>query len=121
MTAWSAVYVRPVAPQKRLSFPLDVVPRQSAEFRGYLAATTLALDLAGAETDLPELAAELGVPLISSSRSREQEHLWPALTLKAPDTAAACELGRWMLSDHAANDKVCRFARKRCQPGLRRG
>jgi hypothetical protein len=60
LTAWSAVYVRAVAPQKRLSFPLDVVPRQSAEFRGYLVATTLALDLAGAETDLPELAAELG-------------------------------------------------------------
>jgi hypothetical protein len=89
---------------------IKVVQAESAEYRAYLAATTLALDVAGFDPALPIQAAELQVPCIASVRSAEQARLWPALCLREQDPERAADLGRQLLTDYALALEVCVYA-----------
>jgi glycosyltransferase involved in cell wall biosynthesis len=80
-------------------------------YRKHLAATTLALDLSGANPGLPGEAADLGVPCIGSRNNPMQEMLWPELTLDHPSTSNALALARTLLTDQAEAAKHCERAR----------
>ncbi len=87
------------------------VPKESPNFRHYLSASTLAIDLDGAEQSLAVQAAELGVPCVGKARQNRQARLWPELTAESADQAA--ELGRWMLTDQGEAAEICERARQR--------
>jgi hypothetical protein len=93
--------------------PVTVVPRHSPTYLSSLAASTLALDLGGANPALAAESAALGVPCISLTRQAEQLRLWPALSLESPDPMAAAKLARWMLTDQGAAAEVCMRAGQR--------
>jgi hypothetical protein len=92
------------------------VPMHDPAHRRHLAASTLALDLAGADEALPQRAAELGVPCISRAQVAGQRWLWPDLCLKQPDVAAAVLLARTMLTDQGEAEAACARARQRVAP-----
>ena len=93
------------------------VPAGSAAFMRHLAASTLALDLGGAEPTLAAEAARLCVPCIGLARREGQRTLWPELSLTEADTAEATGLARWMLTDQGAAADVCARARQQlCSP-----
>lgn len=108
LSAWSSL---------TLEFGPDETPGigpVSVDGPGYgrhLAASTLALDLTGADADLPARAAEAGVPCIGSLRHPEQARLWPDMSLASPDPDAAAGLGRWMLTDQGDAAEACARAR----------
>ena len=89
------------------------VPANSSGYQNYLATSTLALDLGGAQPTLPALAAEVGVPCIGLDNHGEQVWLWPDLCMDNPDAILATKLGRWMLTDHGDAAAVCALAWKR--------
>ena len=93
--------------------PVTVVPGDSPTYRSSLAASTLALDLGGANPALPAESADLGVPCIGLTRQADQLRLWPELSLESPDPTAAATLARWMLTDQGDAAEVCRRARQR--------
>lgn len=93
--------------------PVTVVPGDSPAYRSSLAASTLALDLGGANPALPAESADLGVPCIGLTRQVDQRRLWPELSLESPDPTAAATLARWMLTDQGDAAEVCRRARQR--------
>ena len=77
----------------------SVVPIGLPGWRRHLAASALAIDLAGVAPELPGMAAELGVPSIGLPMSADQADLWPSLTLAGPDVPAAARLARAILTD----------------------
>jgi len=87
------------------------VPRESPAFRHYLSASTLAIDLDGADPSLAAQAAELGVPCVGVARQSQQARLWPELTPESGDQAP--ELCRWMLTDQGMAAEICERARRR--------
>ncbi|HVS81103.1 MAG TPA: glycosyltransferase family 4 protein [Pyrinomonadaceae bacterium] len=112
LSAWSAVELK-FGSRSRRAFRCTTVPANSPEFPGFLATSTLALDLGGLEPSLPLRAAELAVPLIGLSLHKDQRWLWPDLTLEKPDLRTAVEKGRWMLADQGDAAKACALASKR--------
>jgi hypothetical protein len=114
LQVWSSVALEVDAesvPGERL--PVTVVPGHSPTYRSSLAASTLALDLGGANPALPAASAALGVPCIGLTRQAEQLRLWPELSLDRSDPMAAATLARWMLTDQGDAAAVCRRARQR--------
>ena len=97
--------------------PVTVVPGDSPTYRSSLAASTLALDLGGANPALPAESADLGVPCIGLTRQVDQLRLWPELSLESPDPTAAATLARWMLTDQGDAAEVCRRACQRLASG----
>jgi len=93
--------------------PVTVVPEDGPTYRSSLAASTLALDLGGAQPALPAESADLGVPCIGLTRQVDQLQLWPELSLESSDQMAAATLARWMLTDQGDAAGVCRRARQR--------
>jgi hypothetical protein len=89
------------------------VPRESDAYTAHLAASTLALDLAGCDERLPILAAELGVPCIGSAAVEGQRTLWPDLTIDSSNVRAATVAGRRVLTDQCEAARVCAAARGR--------
>src|SRR5262245_16485107 len=87
------------------------VPRGSPAFRHYLSASTLAIDLDGADQSLAAQAAELGVPCVGDARQSQQARLWPELTLESGDQAA--EMCRGVLTDQGVAADICDRARRR--------
>lgn len=95
------------------AFQCKTVPTSSSEFRSYLAATTLALDLGCVEGALPVWTVKLAVPSIGLSCNAKQQWLWPDLTLEKPDVSMAAQMGRRMLTDQVDAAKACALARRR--------
>lgn len=89
-----------------------VVPADTPSYRRHLAASTLALDLAGVNPRLPVQSAELGVPCIGLQRTAEQARLWPELSLEVADEDRAAVLGRWMLTDQGEAAALCARAQE---------
>ena len=98
--------------------PVTVVPGDSPAYWSSLAASTLALDLGGANPALPAESADLGVPCIGLTRQADQMRLWPELALENPDPTAAATLARWMLTDQVEAAEVCLRARQRLAAGV---
>jgi glycosyltransferase involved in cell wall biosynthesis len=94
-----------------------VVPLRSPAYGRHLAGSTLALDLAGADPDLPALAADLGVPCIGLADHPPQAYLWPTLSL-ARDRPVATELARRVLTDQGEAAEACAYARELRAKGL---
>jgi len=114
LQAWSSVALEVHSgsvPGKPLQ--VKVVPRDSPTYRSSLAASTLALDLGGANPTLPAESADLAVPCIGLSRQADQVRLWPELSLESPDPTAAATLARWMLTDQGDAAETCMRARQR--------
>jgi glycosyltransferase involved in cell wall biosynthesis len=118
LTVWSTVALGLASSQSdgKLVRPgvvqAKIVQADSAEYQSHLAASTLALDIAGFDTVLPARAAELDVPCIALARSPKQTRLWPALSLAKTDPVRAAELGRQLLTDRGVAMEVCRYARQ---------
>jgi glycosyltransferase involved in cell wall biosynthesis len=114
LNAWSArVFELGQSEVNGLPVRIKVVPMQSPAFRHHLAASTLALDLAGENADLPTLAAELRVPCITRVAQAAQRWLWPELSLDGADTESATALARWMLTDQGDAAELCESAYQR--------
>ncbi len=64
------------------SIQVKVVQDKIADYRPYLAISTLALDMASCDPVLPIEAAKLAVPCIGLAQQREQARLWPELSLE---------------------------------------
>ena len=96
------------------------VARDSEAYMSHLAASTLALDLAGCDDRLPGLAAELGVPCIGSAALDGQRWLWPELTMDATDVRAATMAGRRVLTDQCEAARACSVARGRLEESRQR-
>jgi hypothetical protein len=92
---------------------VKVVPADSPSYRSSLAASTLALDLGGADPALPVDSAALAVPCIGLTRQMDQMQFWPELSLERPSLIAAANLARWMLTDQGAAAEVCTHAGQR--------
>jgi hypothetical protein len=90
-----------------------VVRANSTAYRSQLAASTLALDTANYDPLLAVQAAQLGVPCLGLAHSLQQVWLWPELSLAGPDSQAAAELGRWMLTDQGRAADLCTQASQR--------
>jgi hypothetical protein len=88
------------------------VPAESPAYRRSLAASTLALDLGGANPALPAQSTDWAVPCIGLSRQADQVWLWPDLSLERADPMAAAVLARWMLTDQGDAAAVCMHARQ---------
>jgi glycosyltransferase involved in cell wall biosynthesis len=112
LSAWSPRAPYGV-PKRRRVFSGRAVASGSVRFRRYLAASTLAIDVGGSGPGLPSLAAELGVPLVGSSRTPSQRALWPGLTVETSDVAVAAAKARQVLTDHDLAASVCALARRR--------
>jgi hypothetical protein len=119
LSAWSAAALDPIVEGRRDSRP-KLVPVSSSEFRAFLAASTLALDIAALESPLPRQTAELGVPLVGVNCYADQQWLWPDLTLETSDIRTASEKCRWMLTDQAGMVAACALARKRRRQNSRK-
>jgi len=114
LNVWSVVPIHVGAsPTTGQAVEAKVVPNGSPAFRGHLAASTLALDLGGATTGLPRLAAEMMVPCVGLRHVPGQEALWPSLSLDGPDEDRAVALGRRMLTDQGEVGDVCALAAQR--------
>jgi glycosyltransferase involved in cell wall biosynthesis len=101
------------------AYQAKVVSVSDPAYHRYLAASTLALDLAGANRDLPMQAAEAGVPCIGMARHPKQLDLWPDLSLGVPDPAIAAEVGRWVLTDQGYAAEICASAHRQLIAALR--
>jgi hypothetical protein len=114
LQVWSSVALE-VDSGSMPSTPLHatVVPADSPTYRANLAASTLALDLGGANPTLPAESADLAVPCIGLTRQADQVRLWPELSLESPDPTAAATLARWMLTDQGDAAEACMRARQR--------
>jgi len=119
LSAWSTITLGPGVDGLKRS-QLKVVQASAPEFYTFLAASTLAIDLAAADPGLPKQAAEFGVPLVGLTHYSEQRRLWPDLTLKSPDVRKAAEKGRWMLTDQHDAMVVCAAAKKRVRSTARK-
>jgi len=96
----------------------QVVEAGSAQYRAALAATTLALDVAGFDQALPVQAAWMQVPCIASASSAQQARLWPALCLREQEQGRAAALGRQVLTDYALALELCVYARQQLAGAL---
>lgn len=110
LTAWSTVDLNPKGAR---AVQISVIPPNGNEYRSYLAASTLALDLSGVASTLPDQSAAAGVPCIGLTQHKKQVWLWPELSLEIPDARKAASLGRWMLTDHGDAADMCKRAQKR--------
>ncbi len=117
LSAWSTVTF---GRDGRRSSQLKVVQPNASEFARFLATSTLALDLAGADPTLPYQAAKLGVPLVGVAHYSDQQLLWPQLTMTTQDERKAAQKGHWMLTDHYDALAVCALARKRLRGRARK-
>ncbi len=95
------------------SLQTKVVQANSPQYRPHLALSTLALDTASFDAQLPVEAAKLGVPCVGLTEQREQVWLWPDLSLEKPDPVMAAELGRQVLTDQGVAAHMCMAARQR--------
>lgn len=112
LSAWSPIKLD-LRLRRGRAFQCKTVPTSSPQFRSYLAATTLALDLGCVDGALPVWTVKLAVPSIGLGCHAEQQWLWPDLTLEKPNVSIAAQKGRWMLTDHVAAAEACALARKR--------
>jgi glycosyltransferase involved in cell wall biosynthesis len=114
LQVWSTVALE-VDSESMPGEPLSVtvVPKDSPTYWSSLAASTLALDLGGANPALPAESADIGVSCIGLTAQSEQRRLWPELSLESSDPTAAATLARWMLTDQGDAAEVCRRARQR--------
>jgi len=114
LSAWSSTQFT-LGPSLLDGSPIEVkvVPGHDPARDRHLAATTLALDLAGLDHELPWLAASFGVPCVGVESTAGQEELWPELTLRAPDDEAAFDRAREMLVDQGRAQAACAAAADR--------
>lgn len=119
LTVWSVVVLgltssqpggKPVWPG---TVQVKIVQTDSAEYQSHLAASTLALDIAGFDPALPAQAAELSVPCIALARHPKQSRLWPDLSLAKTDPVRAAELGRQLMTDRGIAMEICLHAHQR--------
>jgi len=92
---------------------VKVVPAGTADFRRHLSASTLALDLAGCDAQLPALAAELHVPYVGMPPHNGLAELWQELRLNETGERKAARLARTMLTDQSAAAHCCALAHER--------
>jgi hypothetical protein len=86
------------------------VPRESESYATHLAASTLALDVAGCDERLPALAAEYGVPCIGVASIPDQVELWTELSMNSTDLPSATSLARNVLTDQCEAARLCAVA-----------
>jgi glycosyltransferase involved in cell wall biosynthesis len=110
LTAWSCIDLNRKGAR---AVQISIIPPNGKEYRSYLAASTLALDLSGVASALPDESATAGVPCIGLAQHKNQIWLWPELSLVIPDVLMAAKLGRWMLTDQGDAAEMCQRAQKR--------